>query len=404
MHNFFSVILGVSLVLTNTVFAEVIKNVDYVGDGKVAHTMNLYLPSGNGPFPVVLHYTGLAFTWSDAKTDGGLATEYNAAGWAVVGPNLSGGGTGANQARFPTQIQELKAAVRFLRANAAKYKLNPNFIGVIGFSSGAWNTAMLSTTGDVKEYKVGSTTMDIEGKLGGNLDYSSRVQAAWASAAPTDFLIMDSCGSDMNHGGASSPEGSIIGGVLAQNKEKCALANPITYITTDDPPIHLVHGTSDRIVPTCQSVVMFNALKASGNKHDMSYTPASGGHAANYSGSLDFFKKAFAANKEGCLDPMSSSFDPLATYCGTGTCCGTVNVVEKSIVPHNHPVNLRGFDLVNTSTDAATYKIFDVSGHTVLTGRIAPNTSFDIRTTGSGVRLCELKVHGMTTHEKAICP
>ncbi len=88
-----------------------------------------------------------------------------------------------------------------------------------------------------------------------------------------------------------------------------------------------MHGTSDRIVPTCQSVLLFAALQKSGNQKEMTYTPASGGHAANFTGSLDFFKKALTANKEGCLDPANEKFDPLATYCSTGTCCTPVATI-----------------------------------------------------------------------------
>jgi acetyl esterase/lipase len=389
------------LALLNTaIFAETIKNIDYVGDGNTQHLLDLYIPSGAGPFPAVMHYPGMAFSNGNSKSDGGLSSSYNAAGFIVVAPNLTGGVV----AKYPTQIQELKAAVRFLRANAAKYKIDPKFIGVIGFSSGAWNTVMLSTTGDVKEYKVGNITMDLEGKLGGNPEYSSRVQAGWASAPPTDFLIMDSCGSDMNHGGASSPEGGLIGGALAQNKEKCALANPITYITADDPPIHLVHGTSDRVVPTCQSVVMFNALKASTNKHEMTYTPASGGHAANFTGSLDFFKKALASNKEGCLDPKNPNFDPLATYCSTGNCSTPVGTLPSTISKMQPTVSMRGLALVNSSIEMVTYTTFDVAGQVIASGRIAPNSSFDLRKTGSGMRLCEIKGNGVSVHCKVMCP
>jgi len=393
--------------ISNVIFAEVIKNIDYAGDGKLAHTLNIYTPDGTGPFPVVLHYTGLAFSWSDAKGDGGLAGTYNTAGFAVVGPNLSGGGTGQNQARYPTQIQELKAAVRFLRANADKYKLDPKFIGVIGFSSGAWNSVMLATTGDVDEYKVGSTSMNLEGTLGGNLEFSSRVQASWAAAAPTDFLIMDSCGSDMNHGGASSPEGSIIGGALAQNKEKCALANPITYITSDDPPIHLVHGTADRIVPTCQSVVLYNALSKSANKHEMTYTPASGGHAANYTGSLDFFKKALAANKEGCLDPGSQKFDSLATYCSTGKCCDQT-AVKPVTTPDNTVLYIgnsrridKGAETISIlSPGRHNLQIFNSLGAKVISESGRGNAIYSLMKIRPGIYFVKLSVDGITTFDK----
>ncbi len=405
MLKLFILVVSIFLFLTGISFAETIKNIDYVGDGKLEHTLNIYSPGGTGPFPVVIQYPGLAYSWSDAKGDGGLAGSYNAAGFIVVGPNLSGGGNGAHMATYPTQIQELKATVRFLRANAVKYKIDPKFIGVIGFSSGAWNTVMLATTGDVGEYKVGSATMNLEGTLGGNPEFSSRVQAAWAAAAPTQFLSMDSCGSDINHGAANSPEGGLIGGALAQNKDKCQLANPITFVSKDDPPIHLVHGTSDRIVPTCQSVLLFAALEMSGNKHEMTYTPAGGGHAANFSGSLDFFKKALAANKEGCLDPKSPKFDSLATYCGTGNCCnpatgaaGPAFIHKKNSAPD---FSLRGTMLGVLEMKPFTLSVFDLSGRLLMSGRFSSSEAaraIDLRPAGSGLRFCAIKVDNGSFH------
>jgi acetyl esterase/lipase len=380
--------------------AETIKNIDYIGDGKTEHTLTMYSPSsGSGPFPVVIQYPGLAFTWGDSKGDGGLASSFNAAGFIVVGPDVSGGGSGAHCATYPTQIQELKATVRFLRANAAKYKIDTKFIGVIGFSSGAWNTVMLATTGDVKKFAAGSTTMDIEGSLGGNLDFSSRVQAAWAAAAPTDFLKMDSCGSDINHGAANSPEGSLIGGALAQNKDKCQLANPITYVTLDDPPIHLVHGTSDRTVPTCQSVLLYNALKASGNKHEMTYTPASGGHAQNYTGALDFFKKALAANKEGCLDPKNPKFDSLATYympvATLGAPAHGMRPIER-LQRANNDAAMTGI----LSPGRHSLRIFDASGAEVMSEYGFGKTKCRVGEIKHGIYFVKVTLEGKTRIEK----
>ncbi|MBN1577431.1 MAG: hypothetical protein JW913_12815 [Chitinispirillaceae bacterium] len=394
-------------VTTAVLPAETIKNIDYAGTGKVEHTLNIYAPGGNGPFPVVIHYTGLAYSWSDAKGDGGLAGSYNAAGIIVVGANLSGGGSGSHMAHYPTQIQELKATVRFLRANADKYKINPDFIGVIGFSSGAWNSTILATTGDVDEFTVGSTTMNLEGEFGGNIEFSSRVQASWAAASPTDFLAMDGCGSMLQHNPANSPEGGLIGGQLDQNKDKCALANPITFISKDDPPIHLVHGTADNIVPTCQSELMWAALQKSGNQKDLSYSPVGGGHQANFGGSLDFFKKALAANKEGCLDPESNNFDPLATYCGTGECCTITagRTARPSAVGQLPAALVRGLELVNTGAEAVTFTVFDVAGHVVTTGQLAAHGSFNLGKTGSGLRLCVLQTrNGGAYHYRIVCP
>lgn len=319
MFKHFISFLFIVFTINTFTFAETIKNIDYVGDGNTQHKLDIYIPNGTGPFPAVIHYPGLAFTNGNSKSDGGLSNSYNNAGFIVVAPNVSGGGA----AVYPTQLHELKAAVRFLRAHAEEYKLNPNFIGVIGFSSGAWNSVILATTGDVNEQTVGSTTMELEGTLGGNLEFSSRVQAAWAAAAPTQFLSLDSCGgSIIKHNDATSPESGMIGGAIQQNKEKTTLANPIIYVSKDDPPIHLAHGTADNVVPFCQSQFLYDALMASGNTKDITFTPKQGGgHAADFDGSLAFFQKAFESNKEGCLDPTNPNFDSFATYCSANDCC-----------------------------------------------------------------------------------
>jgi acetyl esterase/lipase len=368
-------------------------NINYAGTGQVAHTLNIYKPSGSGPFPVVIHYGGQAFSWGDTKSDGGLASSFNAAGIAVVGANLSGGGTGANQARYPAQIQELKATVRFLRANATQYNLNPNFIGVTGFSSGAWNTVMLATTGDVDEHTVGTTTMKLEGTFGLHHDVSSRVQAGWASAAPTDFSKMDGCGSSINHGAANSPEGNLIGGTLASLPNNVQLANPITYVSKDDPPLYLRHGSSDNVVPTCQSVLLWDAIKAIDNKKDMNYTAVSGGHAPNTTGILAFFQKAIQNNKQGCLDPKHADFDPMATYCATGNCCGGATGIALeagkslfSILGENVPGrNTSAGRVLVTSAGPHRLRVLDIDGKEKLSASGRDRAEYDLGPLGTGI-------------------
>ena len=218
---------------------------------------------------------------------------------------------------------------------------------------------------------------------------------------------MDSCGSDINHGAANSPEGGLIGGAIAQNKDKCTLANPITFVSLDDPPIHLVHGIADRTVPTCESVLLYNALTASGNKHEMTYTPASGGHAQNYTGSLDFFKKALAANKEGCLDPKSPKFDSLATYCGTITCCSPVSTVRapgEGMLSIECPLRIsKGAEIISISSQGRhTIQIFDASGAKVMSESGLGKTKYKLGEVKRGVYFAKVFVEGITTIEKMV--
>jgi acetyl esterase/lipase len=113
----------------------------------------------------------------------------------------------------------------------------------------------VGTSGDVKE---------LEGKVGGNLDYSSRVQAVCDWFGPTDFVAMIDQPSTIKREGADCPEALLIGGALRQNKDEAAKANPITYVDKNDPPFLIMHGDKDMTVPINQSELLNEALKKAG--------------------------------------------------------------------------------------------------------------------------------------------
>ena len=121
----------------------------------------------------------------------------------------------SQHAVFPAQIEDCKAAIRWLRANAAKYHLDPDHIGVWGASAGGHLVALLGTTGGVKE---------LEGN-GGNLDQSSRVQCVVDWFGPTDLTTMGG-----EHDKPDSPVARLIGGPVQENKEKARKASPLTYV------------------------------------------------------------------------------------------------------------------------------------------------------------------------------
>ena len=142
-----------------------------------AEKLDLYIPTtGNGPFPVVVMVHGGGFMMGDKADGAGLAgvDQLLAAGYAVASINyrLSG------EAKYPAQINDAKAAVRFLRANAAKYNLNPDKFGAWGASAGGNLVSLLGTTCGVTE---------LEGADLGNADQSSCVQAVVDWFGPIDF-------------------------------------------------------------------------------------------------------------------------------------------------------------------------------------------------------------------------
>jgi acetyl esterase/lipase len=173
--------------------------------------------------------------------DDTVPLEFLAQGYAVasISYRLS------SDAKFPAQVEDSKAAIRWLRANAARFALDPERFAVFGESAGGYLAAMLGTTGDVKEFDVGE-----------NLAHSSRVQAVIDFYGPTDFLQ-----NRLAVVSAKTPEALLIGGAILENKDKAAKANPIAYVTKDDPPFLIVHGDADKLVPYDQSELLEAALK-----------------------------------------------------------------------------------------------------------------------------------------------
>ncbi|MEJ2048937.1 MAG: prolyl oligopeptidase family serine peptidase [Calditrichota bacterium] len=224
------------------------------------HRLDIYLPEVEKPaYPAVILIYGSA--WSSNNSKGiDLPTLGKAlldSGFAVVTPNHRS----SMDAKYPAQINDIKAVIRFIRANAEMYHIDTSFIGITGSSSGGHLAALAGTSGLVKEYTVGSATADIEGNVGQYLTYSSSVDAVVDWFGPTDFLVMDSCGSTLVHNDPNSPESSLIGEPIQDNPDKCALANPITYIDANDPPFLILHGDADPLVPHCESELLFNALQ-----------------------------------------------------------------------------------------------------------------------------------------------
>ena len=252
--------------LSSNVFAapegKTWEDIDYVGDGIVGHHLDIYLPEkGPGPFPAIVYIYGSAWFSNNLKgTAGMFSPSLLKAGFAVVAINHRG----SREAIFPAQIHDAKAAIRFIRANATTYNLDPTWIGVTGGSSGGHLTALMGTSGGVSKHTIGSVTYDLEGSLGTHTGTDSSVQAACDWFGPTDFRTMDSCGSQMSHDPVDSPESTLIGGAIQENPDKCALANPVTYVDAGDPPFLIFHGNADPLVPFCQSDLLHKRLTQAG--------------------------------------------------------------------------------------------------------------------------------------------
>ncbi|MGD8787255.1 MAG: alpha/beta hydrolase [Phycisphaerales bacterium] len=240
------------------------RDLPYVTNGHERQKLDLYLPKTDNDkkLPLIIWIHGGA--WLAGSKDGGVPRAYLVDGYAVASLNYRL----SQHAIFPAQIQDCKAAVRWLRANAKKYNIDPNSFAAWGPSAGGHLVAMLGTTGDVKTFDVG-----------GHLKVSSRVQAVVDYFGPTDLLQMADhrLPDGMIHNTADSPESKLIGGHIQKNKEKAAKANPITYVTKDDAPFLIIHGDRDPLVPHHQSELLEAALKKAGVPVSF-YTVKGAGH------------------------------------------------------------------------------------------------------------------------------
>lgn len=239
------------------------ENISYAGDTLVSHRMDIFIPEiSKASYPAVMIIYGSAFFGDDMKQNA-----YNIfgksllkRGFAVITVNHRS----SRDAIFPAQIQDIKAAIRYIKGNGEKYQIDTSFVGITGYSSGGHLSAMAGTSGSVKTMTINSESADIEGKLGDYLSYSSSVDAVVDWFGPVDFQTMDSCGSTMVHDAPDSPESIFIGAPIQDNDDLCALANPISYVDSNDPPFLIFHGDADPLVPHCQSEELHKALKNAG--------------------------------------------------------------------------------------------------------------------------------------------
>jgi len=253
-------------------------DIDYAGDGLQGHKMDIYLPKdvNNAPFPVIVTIGGSAWFSNNVKQMGvGRCSLLLDKGFALVAVNHRA----SSEAKFPAQINDIKGTVRFLRANASKYKLDPGFIGIMGDSSGGHLAALMGTSSSVKDYTIGDKTLDIEGNIGGNENQSSHVDAVVDLYGPTVFYKMNSqrIEGGMDHDGASSPESSLIGAPIQQNHDLCDLASPLAYVDANDPSFLMIHGDADPLVPHGQSILLKEALTERKVKNELIIVPG-GGH------------------------------------------------------------------------------------------------------------------------------
>ena len=225
------------------------RDVEYGRAGDRALKLDLVLPKqpSEKPRPVIVFIHGGGWRGGD-KSQGVAGVARFAASGQYVG--VSVGYRLSKEAIWPAPIHDCKAAIRFLKANAKKYNLDPERIGVWGISAGGHLVSLLGTSGGVKE---------LEGDCG-SPEQSSRVACVVDFCGPSDFPAIGK----LTGGEAPSAVSQLLGGPIAEKQEAAKAASPITYVTKDDPPFLIVHGTKDAIVPLDQAESFYAALKKAG--------------------------------------------------------------------------------------------------------------------------------------------
>jgi acetyl esterase/lipase len=219
--------------------------------------LDLHVPAGDGPWPLAVWVHGGAWRTGDRRTlpDTIAPLDFFARvrgrGYAVASLDyrLSG------EARFPAQLHDVKAAIRWLRAYAADLGLDAGRFAVWGESAGGHLAALAGLTADAS----------LEGEVG-LTGVSSAVQAVVDWYGVSDIAALDRQRSD-------SPEALLLGGQPARLRELAALASPTEHAHADAPPFLCVHGTEDQIVPYSQSEHLAAMLHAYGVRCDLYPVP-----------------------------------------------------------------------------------------------------------------------------------
>lgn len=252
-------------------------DVKYVPDGDPSQTLDVYYPekTADKPVPLLVWIHGGGW-YSGSKAERPYVGRVNNGYiFASVEYRFS------QKAVFPAQAQDCQAAIRWLRANAKKYNIDPNHIGVGGLSAGGHLVAILGVTGGKHIFPA----------IGGNEDQSDRVQAVCDLYGPTDFntVYEQSHVKDgvktMWSWNQGDPYSRLIGGKMGagQNKQKCDEASPVNYVSKDNAPFLILHGDRDRAVPYEQSVELADLLTKAGVEVTLQRLPGSdhGGPAFN---------------------------------------------------------------------------------------------------------------------------
>ncbi|MFH1785202.1 MAG: alpha/beta hydrolase [Candidatus Micrarchaeota archaeon] len=230
-------------------------NIEYANVDGTSLLLDIYTPVNiTEKLPLIVWIHGGAWTTGSKNDVISSAASISNGGYVVASIDYRF----SQDEIFPAQIHDVKAAIRWLRANEAKYNYTTEKIGVIGSSAGGHLASLLGTSGDVEE---------LEGNIGGNLGYSSKVQAVVDLYGPVNLVTLTGDCSGicyMDHDSPTSPESNLIGCQLSQCLDKAKAASATNYISVDDPPFLIIHGDQDGTVAPAQSENFYANLTNAG--------------------------------------------------------------------------------------------------------------------------------------------
>jgi acetyl esterase/lipase len=222
-----------------TKFGTIDYDVTYCTMNEFPQKMDVYYPSSGGPWPVIVYIHGGSWYERD-KSDGAGWGSMADSGYLVVSIDYR---LGDYKTKFPAMIEDVKCAIRYLRAHRYDYNIDPDRIGAVGASSGGHLAALLATADESAGWDVGEY-----------LEESSKVQAVIVMSGITDFTsnIPDGLNTAIFYS---------FGYLAGSNTPENVTASPITYVTPDDPPFLILHGDKDGIVPLEQAKILDKSLK-----------------------------------------------------------------------------------------------------------------------------------------------
>lgn len=243
-------------------------DVSYIPGGDESQTLDIYYPETktDEPLPLLVWIHGGG--WTGGSKDNPPYINQLRRGYVVASVEYRF----SQKATFPAQIQDCQAAIRWLRANAEKYNIDPKRVGVGGASAGGHLAALVGTSGGTNAFPP----------IGGNEEQSDQVQAVCDIFGPADFWTVikqseeDKLVKNIFKWNEGDPYSKLIGGGLGQDKEKCDAVSPTHYVSKDDPPFLILHGDRDTLVPFAQSEELADLLEKAGVTVVLQRFPGSG--------------------------------------------------------------------------------------------------------------------------------